>query len=127
MQNRVCTVIIDGGSCTNAASTEMVEKLSLVTMRHPKPYRLQWLSDSGEVKVTKKVVIPFSIGKYVDEVQCDVIPMQACHLLLGRPWQFDRRVIHDGYSNRYSFVLNQQPISLKPLTPRQVQEDQLKM
>jgi hypothetical protein len=30
--------------------------------------------------------------------------MHAGHILLGRPWQYDRRVIHDGFRNRYSFV-----------------------
>jgi hypothetical protein len=34
---------------------------------------LQWLNDSGEVKVTKQVVVPFLIGKYVDEVLGDVV------------------------------------------------------
>jgi len=53
--------------------------------------------DSGEVKVTKQIVVPFSIGKYVDEVLCNVVPMQASHILLGRPpWQYDRKTIHDG-------------------------------
>ena len=37
---------------------------------------MQWLNDSGEVKVTKQVVVPFSIGKYVDEVLCDVVPIK---------------------------------------------------
>jgi len=72
-------------------------------VKHVKPYRLQWLNDSGEVKVTKQVVVPFSIGKYVDDVLCDVIPMQASHILLGRPWQYDRKAIHDGVKNRHSF------------------------
>ena len=63
----------------------LVSKLNLCTAKHAKPYRLQWLNDSGEVKVTKQVVVPFSIGKYVDEVLCDVVPMQASHILLGRP------------------------------------------
>jgi len=22
--------------------------------------------------------------------------MEACHILLGRPWQFDKQTIHDG-------------------------------
>jgi hypothetical protein len=35
--------------------------------------------------MTKQVVVPFSIGKYIDEVLCDVVPMQASHILLGRP------------------------------------------
>ena len=127
MKNKVCSVIIDGGSCTNVASTELVEKLALPTLKHPRPYRLQWLNNYGEVKVTRQVMVAFSIGKYEDEVLCDVVPMHACHILLGRPWQYDRRVTHDGFTNRYSFVIRKQPISLVPLTPKQVLEDQLKM
>ena len=29
--------------------------------------------------------------------------MDAFHLLLGRPWQFDRKACHDGEKNSYSF------------------------
>ncbi|KAK9010369.1 hypothetical protein V6N11_036880 [Hibiscus sabdariffa] len=69
VNDKVCIVIIDGGSCTNVASTVMVDKLGLKTTKHPNPYKLQWMNNGGEVKVTKQVVIPFSIGKYKDEVQ----------------------------------------------------------
>ncbi|KAF7824020.1 uncharacterized protein G2W53_022164 [Senna tora] len=69
VSGKVCSIIIDGGSCTNVASAYMVDKLELRCEKHPSPYRLQWLNDSGEVKVTKQVVVPFSIGKYVDEVR----------------------------------------------------------
>ncbi|KAL5823451.1 hypothetical protein ACOSQ4_021351 [Xanthoceras sorbifolium] len=89
--------------------------------------KLQWLNDSGEVRVNKQVLVSFSIGKYKDEVVCDVVPMNAGHILLGRPWQFDRHVTHDGYTNRYSFVLHNRPITLVPLTPRQVYEDQVRL
>lgn len=81
-----------------------MEKLKLPTIKHPRPYKLQWLNDYGEVKVTKQALVSFSIEKYTDEVLCDVVPMQASHILLGRPWQFDRRVTHNGFKNRYSFV-----------------------
>ena len=84
MQNNVCIVIIDGGSCINVASTTMVEKLGLPIIKHSRPYKLQWLNDSGEIKVNKQVLISFRIGKYEDQVLCDVAPMQAGHLLLGR-------------------------------------------
>uniref|UniRef100_A0A6I9QCX6 Uncharacterized protein LOC105033752 n=1 Tax=Elaeis guineensis var. tenera TaxID=51953 RepID=A0A6I9QCX6_ELAGV len=86
--------------------------------------RLQWRD--GDVKVIKQVVVPFSIGKsYKDEVICDVVPMKANHLLLERPWQYDRRAIHDGFKNTYSFVKNGKNIVLAPLSPQQVQKDQL--
>jgi len=46
--------------------------------------------------VDKQVEVCFKIGKYEDVVLCDVVPMEASHLLLGRPWMFDRSVFHDG-------------------------------
>jgi hypothetical protein len=36
-------MIIDGGSCTNVASTALVEKLNLSTLKHPRQYKLPWL------------------------------------------------------------------------------------
>ncbi|RVW78956.1 hypothetical protein CK203_052381 [Vitis vinifera] len=48
VQNKVCSVIIDRGSCTNVASIKMVEKLGLPIIKHPRSYKLQWLKDSGE-------------------------------------------------------------------------------
>ncbi|KAL4280180.1 hypothetical protein GQ457_03G020830 [Hibiscus cannabinus] len=125
VNGKVCFVIIDGGSCTNVASNLMIEKLGLPTTKHPQPYKLQWLNDGGEIKVTKQARIPFSIGKYKDEILCDVVLMHDGHLLLGRPWQFDRRAIHDGFTNRYSFAYEGKKITLAPLTPRQVHEDQI--
>ena len=112
---------------TNVASTTMVEKLGMPTCKHPRPYKLQWLNDSGEVRVNKQVLVSFSIGKYENEVLCDVVPMQARHLLLGRPWQFDRKVKHDGFTNKYSFVHNQRTVTLVPLIPSQVYEDRVRL
>ena len=127
VNNKVCSMIIDGGSCTNPASTILVEKLNLPTLKHSRPYKLQWLNDCGEVRVDRQVLVTFSIGRYLDEVLCDVVPMHAGHILLGRPWQYDRRAIHDGFKNMYSFVKEGKTIQLAPLTPSQVYEDQLKL
>jgi hypothetical protein len=41
VNNKVCSMIIDGGSCTNVASTTLVEKLNLPTLKHSRPYKLQ--------------------------------------------------------------------------------------
>ena len=100
---KLIKVIIDGGSCHNLASKEMCEKLGLTMIKHPHPYHVQWLSDCGDVKVQHMVRVKFSIHNYTDTVDCDVVPMTGCHLLLGRPWQFDRRVVHDGYENTHAF------------------------
>jgi len=41
VQNMVCSLIIDGGSCTNVVITELVEKLNLHNTRYAIPYKLK--------------------------------------------------------------------------------------
>jgi hypothetical protein len=62
-------------------------------------YHIQWLSDNGNVKIQHTVSVTFKIGAYEDTVECDVVPMMVYHVLLGRPWQFDKKAIHNGHSN----------------------------
>jgi len=59
-------------------------KLCLNIFKHKKLYRLQWLNECGEVRVTKHVLI-FFVGKYKNEVLYDVVPIHATYLLLGHP------------------------------------------
>jgi hypothetical protein len=104
VQERSIRIIIDSGSCNNLASTVLVEKLSLPTRKHSNSYHIQWLNDGGKIRVTRSVRVPFSMGAYSDFVDCDVIPMEACSLLLGRPGQYDTDSLHHGHSNHYSFM-----------------------
>jgi hypothetical protein len=90
IKDKLCRIIVDNGSCNNIASQDLVEKLGLKQRRHPSPYKIQWLNECGTLHVSNIVTIPFSIGRYSDQVECDVVPMQACQLLLGRPWLYDR-------------------------------------
>jgi hypothetical protein len=60
-------------------------KLNMRCVKHPRPYRLQWLNQGGEVKVTKQVFIGFAIGKYSDEVMCDVVTMHSEHMEQNGP------------------------------------------
>ena len=71
------------------------------------------------------MLVTFSIGRYKDEVWCDVVPIYAGHMLLGRPWQYDRRVMHDGFKNRYSLIMEGQKYQLGPLPPKTIFEDQM--
>ena len=53
--------------------------------------------------------------------------MEASQLLLGRPWQYDRDVAHNGVTNKFSFVHKGQKVTLKPLSPSEICEDQIKI
>ena len=112
--------IIDGGSCNNLLSSDLVKNLSLPTRAHPHPYYIQWFNNSGKVKVTQSARVHFSIGSYHDYADFDVVPMQACSLLLGRPWEFDTDATHHGRSNKYSLMHKGKKISLLPLTPAEI-------
>jgi hypothetical protein len=115
-----CRMIIDGGSCNNLASSEMVEKLALSTKPHPHLYHIQWLNNSGKAKVTRLVRINFAIRSYHDVAKCDVVPMQACHILLGRPWQFNTDCVHYGRSNQFSLLHHDKKIVLLPMSPEAI-------
>ena len=65
-------------------------------------------------------MVPITIGRYQDEIVCDVLPMDSSHILLGRPWQYDKRAVHDGFTNRHSFIHRDKKIVLAPLSPQEV-------
>ncbi|XP_057539575.1 uncharacterized protein LOC130817733 [Amaranthus tricolor] len=65
---------------------------------------VQWLNDQIGNLVRKQYLVSFSIGLYQDQVLCDVLDLDACHVLLGRPWQHDRRTQHDGFTNVYTVL-----------------------
>src|SRR4051812_9636175 len=118
--NKACQVIIDGGSCRNLASKELCAKLNLKYLPHPNPYFVQWLSDSGEMKVNHMVRVNFEIGPYKDSIDFDVVPMTVCHLLLGRPWLYDRHVQHNGRANTYHLEFKGKKVNLHPMSPQQI-------
>ena len=41
--------------------------------------------------------------------------IKASHILLGRPWLFDRRVQHDGYENTYTLIRDGRKKNLRPM------------
>ncbi|GKC00261.1 putative nucleotidyltransferase, ribonuclease H, partial [Tanacetum coccineum] len=97
--SKVCIFVCDSGSCDNLIATEVVQKLGLKTENHPKPYKLQWLKKGSE---------------------CDVVPMDARHLLLRRPWEYDHDITHNGRTNTYSILFGGVKITLMPNKPKEV-------
>jgi hypothetical protein len=122
-KDRVCKVIVDSGSMNNLVSTEMVEKMELETVAHPSPYKVSWLQKGHQVTITKQCLVEFKIGGYRDEILCDVILMDVCHILLERPWKYDINVIHDGRNNTYTLERNGRTHMLLPIEDKKVKEE----
>jgi hypothetical protein len=77
-------------------------------------------NNNSKLKVTKTARIHFSIGSYHDFADFDVAPMDACSLLLGRPWEFDTDAIHYDRSNKYTLMHKGKKIMLLPMTPTEI-------
>jgi hypothetical protein len=68
-------------------------------------------------------LVEFKIGNYNDKILCDVIPMDVCHLLLGRPWKYDRNVVHDGRMNTYTLKKDGRTHRLLPIKDKEVKPE----
>jgi hypothetical protein len=117
-------VIVDSGSTDNLVSIEMVEKLELEIVAHTSPYKVSWLKKGHQVTVTKHCLVEFKIGGYRDEMLCDVIPMDVCHILLGRPWKYYRNVVHDGRKNTYTLERNGRTKMLLAIEDKKVKAEE---
>ncbi|GKC22987.1 transposon ty3-I gag-pol polyprotein [Tanacetum coccineum] len=116
VKEKICSIIIDGGSCENLVSKALFKAFKLPTEPHPSPYQIGWIKKGLGLKVTKICKVPITIGKHYNElVTCDVVDMEACHVLLGRPWQHDMDATHQGKSNIYLFKWGGKTIAMLPL------------
>ncbi|PKU83878.1 RNA-directed DNA polymerase [Dendrobium catenatum] len=103
ISGKVCDLIIDSGCTENVIARSVVQALQLKTIKKSQPYKIGWVKRGLDMTVADCCKISFSIGKhYVCEVTCDVLDMDVCHLILGRPWQFDANATHDCIANIYS-------------------------
>ena len=97
-------MIIDSGSSKNVVSKALVKILNLKTEKHPSPYKIAWIKKGPKVQVLEVCKVPLSIGKYYkDEFVCDMVDMDACHSLLGRPWYYDVDATYKSQYNTFIF------------------------
>ncbi|XP_026416326.1 uncharacterized protein LOC113311741 [Papaver somniferum] len=84
---KVCDMIIYNSSVENFIASVVVDKMRLPTTPHHTPY-------------------------FVESVLCDVIDMTATHILLGRPWHYDVRGVHNCFENTYTFYKDGKRVTL---------------
>ena len=93
----------------------MVTKLQLQRLMNPKLYHVSWIKDEHKILLSEQCVVKFKIGHCCDEVLCVIMPMDCCHILFGRPYKYDRYVLHDERLNQYTVCVNGRKQILLPL------------
>ena len=63
-------------------------------LEHPNPYNVSWVKDEHKILVSEHYNVKLKIDCYFDEVLCDIMSMDFCRILLGRPWKYDRNVVY---------------------------------
>jgi len=64
-----------------------VDYLKLETKSYPHRYSIGWIKKDPTIKVTDLCHVSIAISKfYQNSVTFDVIDMDKCYILLGRPW-----------------------------------------
>ncbi|PKA62667.1 hypothetical protein AXF42_Ash012254 [Apostasia shenzhenica] len=108
-----CKLIINSGSCMNVLVMSAIARMNRKAETHPQPYKVAWV-DETMIPVTQRCLVPIQLGTYSEKIWCDVLPMNIAHVLLGRPWLYDRDVIHYGRSNTYVFTFKGKKVKLNP-------------
>ena len=83
---KVCKVVIDSRSIDNIVLEEVVNNLKLTKIPFVNPYKMTWLNKGHSILVKEQTWVDFSIERYKDWLLCDILAMDACHLILSRPW-----------------------------------------
>lgn len=83
-------------------SEEVYKKVRLKTEPHPNSYKVVWVNNTN-LKIHERCIVTYSIGSFRDQILCDVLPLKVCHLLLGRPWLYNKKVQQCRFKNPYTF------------------------
>ena len=89
INSKLFELIIENGSYENIINRAAMKELKLPIEKHPNPYTIGWIKAAEKIEVKEWCKVPIYIGKYRDKVYCDMVDMDACQLLFGRPWQYD--------------------------------------
>nr|XP_011457549.1 PREDICTED: geraniol 8-hydroxylase-like [Fragaria vesca subsp. vesca] len=69
VNNKVCNLIVDNGSCENFVAEKLVEYLQLPKEAHVMPYSLGWVKKGPQVRVTRTCKVSVSIDEALYPVE----------------------------------------------------------
>ena len=88
--------------------------MGLETISHPRPYAVEWVKKGPKIKVDRQCILKFAVTKaYIDEVVCDVVPLDVSQVILGSSYIFDRDGVYYRRAQKYRFVKDGRKVYLK--------------
>ena len=102
--------VVDNGSQKNLISVEVVKILELPTTPHPQPYKIGWLSQGRDIRITQQCLLPY--GYY---------SLFYFHHLIEYVFIVSLLSLQNFYDYDYVYVLSfRSPINLDQLISSQV-------
>ncbi|KAI5323730.1 hypothetical protein L3X38_032802 [Prunus dulcis] len=82
-------------------------------------YTRGWIQKDVDLHITKQCTFKFSItNRYIDEVTCDVVPLEVCQVILGSPYLWDRDAIHYRRLRKYRLVKDAKEFHINAYKPQ---------
>ncbi|KAK4362703.1 hypothetical protein RND71_017944 [Anisodus tanguticus] len=103
------SLVLDDDCYTNFITPHVVEWLRIRCVMRRYPYY-----DEGGYWVDRKVKVFITHGEYQEEIWCEVLPMDTCHICLGYPWFQEHRI---PYMQEYKYVVDKKRSFLFPPIP----------
>lgn len=79
VQGKNCNVVIESDSTDNLVSIGVGEKLNLKNKKNATSYKVSWLQKGHQILMNEKFGVELQIGRYKDNILCDVRPMDMCN------------------------------------------------
>ncbi|CAL8129810.1 unnamed protein product [Prunus armeniaca] len=99
----------------------LVRKVSLDTTLYPKSYSLGWIQKDVDLQIKKQCTFKFVItNRYIDEVTCEVVPLDVCQVILGSPYLWDRDAIHYHRLCKYRLVKDEKEFHINACKPQPI-------
>jgi hypothetical protein len=112
--------IIDISSQKNLISVEVINRLALPTMPHPKTCIIGWLRQGSDLRINQHCWLLYGIKPFKDEVLFDVSHLKFCNVILGQPYLWKLHVVYESRPRSFIITLNKKLYSIPEEVPPSV-------
>ena len=78
--------------------------IHLKTVPNSTPIKIAWV-DKISLRISENCKVAPQLGAYSEKIWCNVLPIDVVHILLCRPWLYDKNATNRGKDNTYKIRL----------------------